>query len=94
MGEREKRCLSNGCGGYLSDSEALQAAEHIDALIGGMQPGQRLLHDGQVTDKVIDYNLPISDWDDVETWQRYSARYDVFKSFAAFCRRSGGFEVV
>ncbi|HJT35387.1 MAG TPA: hypothetical protein VJ783_25400 [Pirellulales bacterium] len=94
VGERQERCLAQGCGGYITASEALQAAEHIDALICGMQPNQRLLRDGELTDKVIDYNLPISDWDDAETWQRYSARHDVLKEFAAFCRRSGGFDVV
>lgn len=93
-GEREERCLLNGCGGYLSGSEALQAAEYIDLLIVGMKPGQRVLFDGEVTDKPIDYSKPISDWDEAETWQRYSALYHVLKEFAAFSRRSGGFKVV
>ncbi len=41
-GEREERCLANGCGGFLSASEAMRAAEHIDDLISGMEPSQRV----------------------------------------------------
>jgi hypothetical protein len=93
-GEREVRCLANGCGGCLSASEASRAAEHIEALVAGMKPGQRVLLDGEVTDKPIDYSKAISEWDQADRWNNYSAQYELLKDFAAFCRRSGGFEVL
>ena len=94
VGEREERCLGNGCGGQLSESEALLAAEHIEALVASMNEHQRILFDGEVTGKPKDYGKPISEWDEADSWNNYSAQYDVLKNFAAFCRRSGGFEVL
>lgn len=93
-GEREERCLANGCGGCLSEAEARHAAEFVEVLVAGMKPGQRVFFDGEVTEKPIDYTKPISEWDQADTWDRYSAKYDVLRDFAAFCRRSGGFTVV
>lgn len=93
-GEREERCLANGCGGCLSESEALRAAECVESVVAGMKHGQRVLFDGEVTEKPIDYAKPISEWDQEDTWNNYSAQYDVLKDFATFCRRSGGFEVL
>jgi len=93
-GEREERCLANGCGGCLSDAEALRAAEYIDGLVCDMKPGQRILFDGEVTEKPIDYGKPISEWNEADTIDNYSAQYDLLRDLAAFCRRSGGFEVL
>ena len=93
-GEREERCLANGCGGCLSASEALRAAEYIESLIADMEPGERVMLDGEITDKPIDYTKSISEWDQADTWNAYSALYDLLTAFAEFCRRSGGFEVV
>ena len=93
-GEREERCLANGCGGCLSASEAVSAADYLEALVAGIGPGRRVLLDGEVTERPIDYTKPISEWDQADSWNNYSARYEVLKDFAAFCRRSGGFEVL
>lgn len=93
-GEREERCLANACGGELSAAEALRAAEHIEGLVAAMKPGQRILFDGEVTEKPIDYSKPISEWNEADRWNNYSAQYEVLKRFAAYCRRSGGFQVL
>jgi hypothetical protein len=92
-GEREERCLSSGCGGRLSAAEAFSAAECIDGFLAAMQLGHRLRVDGTVTDRPINRQLPISDWDDREVQERYSIGYDVLKMIAVFCRHSGGFVV-
>ncbi len=93
-GEREKRCLANGCGGHLSASEALRAAEHIEDLVVALKPNQRVLSDGGISETPIDYGKPISEWNDADIWNNYSAKYEVLKRFVEFCRRSGGFEVL
>jgi hypothetical protein len=59
-----------------------------------MLPGQRVLFDGEITDKPIEYGKPISEWTEADTWNNYSAQYEVLRDFATFCRRSGGFEVL
>jgi hypothetical protein len=92
-GEREERCLANCCGGHLTQSEAMRAADYIEGVVAAMRPGQRMLFDGEVTEKPIDYSKPISEWDEADTWNNYSAQYDLLKAFAVFCRRCGGFEV-
>ena len=93
-GERAERCLGNGYGGHLSENEALRAAEYLDTLLTTMKSDQRILFDGAVTNQPIDFEKPISDWDEAETWNHYSAQYDVLKTVADFCRRSGGFVVL
>lgn len=93
-GEREERCLANGCGGHLSEAEALQAADYLETVVAKMQPGERLLSDGSTTSQPKDYTVPISEWDKNEMNNRYSADYKVLKEFAEFCRRSGGFDVL
>lgn len=93
-GERQERCLANGCGGHLSAAEALRAAEHIEGVITALKPGQRMLFDGEHTDKPIDYSKPIADWDEADRWNNYSAEYEVLKQFATFCRHWGGFDVL
>jgi hypothetical protein len=81
-GEREERYLPNGCGGYLTQDGASQAANFIERLVAGMEPEERVLFDGTVTTRPINYDLPISEWDDQETWNNYSAQYDVLKKVA------------
>jgi hypothetical protein len=93
-GERADRCLANGCGGYLSEQEAKDAAEAIASLIVTIEPGQSILHDGSVNKRPTDYSRPISDWDEDEWRLAYSAQYDWLKRFETFCRTSGGFEVL
>jgi len=92
-GERCERCLGNGCGGYFSEQEALLAADHIDTLLGTLNPNDRVLFDGEVTHSPIDFQKPVSEWDESDTKNHYSARYAVLKLFAEFCRSSGGFIV-
>ena len=89
-GEREECCLGNGCGGGLSASEALRAAEHIEGRVDAMKPDQRILFDGGVTEKPIDYGKSISELNDADVWNSYSARYEVLKQFAVFCRAPAG----
>jgi hypothetical protein len=91
-GDREERCLGMG-GGYFTESEAMRAAAFVENLLADMKPDQRVLFDGEITDEAWDHTKPINDWDQEDTWNAYSARYDVLKMFAAFCRRSGGFNV-
>src|SRR5262249_40911440 len=93
-GEREERCSFNGCGGHLSSAEALLAADQVGKVIARMKQGERLLLDGTVTSKPKDYTLPISEWDETETQNRYSVDLEVLVSFAGFCSRSRGFEVL
>ena len=93
-GEREERCLANGCGGHLSALQACRAADLVEDLVAAMMPGQRMLFDGEVTEAPKEYGKPVSEWDEADTRNAYSAQYEVLKLFAAFCRRSGGFEVL
>ena len=93
-GEREERCLSNGCGGHLTTAEARQAAEHIDAVVLTMRPDERICSDGTTTTRAIDYAKPLSEWDEDDISQRYSVSRDVLKEFADFCRSSAGLEVL
>jgi hypothetical protein len=92
-GERRQR-FENACGEGLSASEAQHAADYIESLIANLSPRDRIFSNGQATDKPIDYGVPISEWDEAETQNRYSAGYELLRDFVAFCRRSGGFEVL
>ena len=92
-GERAERCESNGCGGYLSAAEATAAAQHIESLVSQMATNERLLHRGEIA-VVHECNKPVSEWTEEEAYQRYSTRRELLIQFAAFCRRSGGFQVV
>ena len=92
-GERAERCLANGCGGSLSSDEAKYAAKVLDEFVDKLDVNERILHDGTVTDKKLDYDKPISEWTDEDTYDHYSAKYEVIKAFADFCRVSGGFIV-
>lgn len=92
-GERAERCLANGCCGYMSSDEAIHAAEALDKRVANLDPNKRVLHDGSITDKPIDYGKPISEWTEDDTYNHYSVKYEVLKAFAKFCRDSGGFIV-
>lgn len=92
-GERVERCLANGCGGFLSSEEAIRAADALDKVLATLNASQRVLRDGSITDKPIDYQKPVSDWTDDDTNNHYSAKYEVLIAFAKFCRTSGGFLV-
>jgi len=92
-GERSERCLANGCGGYLTEPEAIRAAAKADDLIMKMKPESRMLYNGEITDRPIDSQKPVSEWNDSDTWNHYSARYAALKAFSEFCKRSGGFVV-
>ena len=59
-----------------------------------MHADERILYDGTVTDRSIDYEQSISEWNEQEAWNRYSAKCQQLKKFAEFCRRCGGFKVV
>ena len=93
QGEREERCLLNCCGGSLSADETLKAADHVEALLAALKPTERILLDGNTTERPINYDLSISEMDEQDIWNTYSVKYEVLKMFAEFCRRSGGFEV-
>ena len=47
---------------------ALRAAELVTELLARMNPAERVLRDGTVTDVPKDYTLPVLDWDD-EEWE-------------------------
>jgi len=92
-GDRAECCSANGCGGYLTEEEALRAAEVVTEVLATMKLADRLLWDGSVTDIPKDYSLPVMDWDEAEWQNRYSASYAWLTEFRAFCLRSGGFTV-
>jgi hypothetical protein len=92
-GERAERCLCQGCGGHFTEAEVIQAADFLEKQLVGMKSGDRLRRDGSVTDKPKNYALPISEWDEQEAWERYSASYEWIQMFIDFCRRSKGFKV-
>jgi hypothetical protein len=92
-GERAERCLNNGCGGILTSEEAEHAADFIATVISKMAANQRMLLDGETTNKPKDNSLPISQWDDEEAWNHYSTSVQLLSRFASFCRGSGGFTV-
>jgi hypothetical protein len=86
--------FENGWGEGLSDSEALNAATFIETIAATMKPGQRVFGSGEITDKPKDYSIPVSEWDEAEWQNRYSADYELLRTFAEFCRQSGGFKVL
>jgi hypothetical protein len=92
-GEREERCLANFSGGALSADEALRAAQYVEALLPTMKSEERILLDGTMTEQPINYQSPISELSQQEIWVSYSVKPEVLAMFAAFCRKSGGFEV-
>ena len=92
--KRSELCLASGSGGYLSEDEAMQAAEVLAELLEVMEPGSRILLDGTEVDTPKDYALPISEWDDEELQNHYSADYAWLGEFMEFCSCSGGFEVI
>ena len=94
-GERTERCLANGCGGYLTDDEAQRAADHVDSLLAELAPDERILMDGERTaEERRTTRVPISQWNDEDVRQVYSADRPWLAQFSAFCRRSRGFTVI
>ncbi len=92
-GERAERCLCQGCGGYFTKEEVARTAEFLEGLVARMKPEERVMFDGSITDKPKNYSLPISEWNEQEAWDHYSASYDWLQMFRDFCRRSEGFQV-
>jgi hypothetical protein len=93
VGERAERCLANGCGGYLTSQEAEDAAAMLASVLSAIKTGDRVMMDGSINDRPKDYSRPISEWDEAETWDHYSAAYEWLKTFEEFCRTSNGFRV-
>ncbi|HSK95484.1 MAG TPA: hypothetical protein VK891_02615 [Euzebyales bacterium] len=69
----------------VSADQALAMAEVVHTLAADLAEGERVLLDGTVTDRPPAHDhLPVEyDW--------YGAHRDWLRSFADFCRRSGGF---
>jgi len=51
------------------------------------------MFDGSIRDKPKNYDLSITEWDEQEAWDHYSAGYEGLQMFIDFCSRSGGFKV-
>ena len=92
-GERYDDCLCQGCGGFFTKGEATQAADFIEGLVTRLKPEERVMSDGSITDKPKNYDLPITEWDEQEVWDHYSAGYEWLRMFIDFCRQSQGFKV-
>jgi hypothetical protein len=92
-GERAEDCLAQGCGGYFTKEEATRTAEFLKGVVASMKPGERVMFDGSIRDKPKNYDLPITEWDEQEAWDHYSASYEWLQMFIDFCSRSGGFKV-
>jgi hypothetical protein len=92
-GERAEKCLCQGCGGYFTNEEAKRAAEFLEDLIAQMKPEERIMLDGSVRNKSKNYDIPITEWDEGEAWDHYSAGYDWLQKFRTFCLGSSGFEI-
>jgi hypothetical protein len=92
-GERAEDCLAQGCGGYFTREEVTRAADFLERLVASMKPGERVMFDGSIRDKPKNFDLPITEWDEQEAWDHYSASYEWLQMFIDFCRRSEGFKV-
>lgn len=92
-GVRVERCFGNGCGGYLSFKEAFRAANFLDELLVTLNASQRILHDGSIANKPIDFQKPICELAADDWHNHYSAKYEVLTAFAKFFRTGGGFRV-
>ena len=87
---------ANGCGGRVDAELASRIATVIAKKILEMNPEERMLADLSVSaepKKEVEFgaNMNVNDIDAVDL---YSAKYEWLKTFAEFCRNSGGFMVV
>lgn len=51
------------------------------------------MFDGSISNKPKNHDLPITEWDEQEALDHYSASYEWLLMFIDFCRHSKGFEV-
>jgi hypothetical protein len=91
--EQYERMGAQGAGGRVDAELACRIADVVEHKLVEMKPGERMRADLVVTAE------PKKRWssdmkeDDVDVNEIYSATYEWLTEFAAFCRRSGGFEV-
>lgn len=88
-----ERMSAQGCGGLADAGLASRIAETVERKLASMGPGWRMRADLSVTDSpdklwTSDMRPTEEDLNEI-----YSATYEWLTKFAAFCRRSGGFEV-
>ncbi len=84
--DQHERMSCQGCGGEADEELAVRIAEVTEAKLAEMEAGQRMPRDLSVTSRPW---CELQDGPDV-----YSASYEWLQTFAAFCRRSGGFRVL
>ncbi len=82
--------LSDGCGEF-TEAEARELAAALERrVLPGLQPGERVLLDGAVTQEPDDGTFHRAPQ---EQHRNYSAGYDWLVRFVAFCKESGGLYV-
>jgi hypothetical protein len=90
-GDQFERMGANGCGGRLTEDEALQAAAFLaERILPRMKEGERMHVDGQVSSNPAE-SRPISS---LSSHELYAAQKSSIESFVAFCQRCNGFEVL
>ena len=93
--ELHGRMGAQGAGGEVDEGSATRIAEAVERKLTAMRPGGRMLADLTVTDRAKpEFSFgPGTRSEDIDVNELYSATYEWLADFAAFCRRSGGFEV-
>lgn len=93
--ELHERMGTQGAGGEVDEELAGRMAEAVERSLEAMKPGERMRADLTVTDRAkptFSFGLGTRP-DETDVNELYSATYDWLAKFAAFCSRSGGFEV-
>ena len=93
--ELHERMGAQGAGGEVDEGLAGRIAEAVERRLRAMRPGERMLADLTVTERAKpEFSFgPGTRSEDIDVNELYSATYGWLADFAAFCRRSGGFEV-
>jgi hypothetical protein len=84
-------------GGQVDDELANRIADVAERKLKSMNPGDRMRADLTVTSEPktpLVFTPGGSNADEISPIDTYSASYEWLTTFADFCRRSGGFEVL
>jgi hypothetical protein len=86
-----------GSGGRVNAEKADQIANAVTQKLASMNPGERMLADLSVSSepkKKVVFSPDTNVKDMIDTNDLYSTTLEWLQTFAAFCRRSGGFHVM
>ena len=94
--EDHERMGAHGCGGRVDEVKASRIAEVVAHKLLSMNPGERISANLSLSKepKQLAVFTPYMNPDDIDCSELYCATYEWLETFANFCRRSRGFQVV